>query len=262
MARFFFVISHLCLHMELSVFFDEHPRAAVAFSGGVDSAYLLYAAVRCGADVTAYYVKTAFQPAFELADASRLASELDVPMRVLELDVLADPVIAANPADRCYHCKKRIFTAIGTAAAEDGYDLLLDGTNASDDAADRPGMRALRELSVRSPLRECSLTKDEIRRRSKEAGLFTWDKPAYACLATRIAAGEPITAEKLARTERTEDFLFSLGFSDFRVRSRNGTAVIQLPEAQFPLFFAHRTQIREKLAKEYAEILLDTRGRT
>lgn len=248
--------------MELSVFFDTHPHVALAFSGGVDSAYLLYAAMRCGADVTAYYVKTAFQPAFELADARRLAAELNAPLRVLTLDVLADPVVAANPADRCYYCKRRIFTAIGSAAAEDGYNLLLDGTNASDDAADRPGMRALRELSVRSPLRECGLTKDEIRRRSKEAGLFTWNKPAYACLATRIGAGEPITAEKLARTERAEDYLFSLGFFDFRVRSRKDMAVIQLPEDQFSLFFERRKEIREKLGKEYGEILLDTRGRT
>ena len=262
MARFPFVCFHLYHLMELSVFFDAHPHVALAFSGGVDSAYLLYAAMRCGADVTAYYVKTVFQPAFELADARRLAAELHAPLRVLSLDVLADPLVAANPADRCYHCKKRIFTAIGNAAAEDGYGLLLDGTNASDDAADRPGMRALRELSVRSPLRECGLTKDEIRRRSKEAGLFTWDKPAYACLATRIGAGEPITAEKLARTERAEDYLFSLGFSDFRVRSRNDTAVVQLREGQFPLFLERRREIREALGKEYGEILLDTRGRT
>ena len=244
--------------MELSVFFADHPRAAVAFSGGVDSAYLLYAALQSGADVTAYYVKTAFQPAFELADARRLAAELNAPLRVLTLDVLADPVVAAKPADRCYYCKRRIFTAIGNAAAEDGYDLLLDGTNASDDAADRPGMRALRELSVLSPLRECGLTKDEIRRRSKDAGLFTWDKPAYACLATRIGAGEPITAEKLARTERSEAYLFSLGFSDFRVRSRGDTAVVQLREEQFPLFMDCRKAIRGTLLKDYREILLDT----
>lgn len=247
--------------MDLSSFFTQHHRAAAAFSGGVDSAFLLYAAKQSGADVTAYYVKTRFQPAFELADARRLARELAVPLRVLEEDILADGTVAANPPDRCYYCKKRIFAAIAEAAARDGYSLLLDGTNASDEESDRPGMRALRELRVRSPLRECGLTKDRIRQLSREAGLFTWDKPAYACLATRIAAGEAITAEKLARTERAEDLLFSLGFSDFRVRSRGDTAVIQLPRAQFGLFFEKREVIVPALKREYGEVLLDTEGR-
>ena len=247
--------------MELNEFFRQNGKAAVAFSGGADSAFLLYAAKQSGADVTAYTVKTAFQPAFELADAKRLAAELDVPLRVLTLDILSDPAVAANPADRCYHCKRRVFTAISEAARRDGYELLLDGTNASDDEDDRPGMRALKELSVRSPLRECGLTKPEIRALSKAAGLFTWDKPAYACLATRIAAGEPITADKLARTEQAESYLFSLGFSDFRVRSRNDTAVIQLREEQFPLFVRCRKEIAAELRRYYGEVFLDTEGR-
>ena len=194
--------------MTLTEFFHQNQKAAIAFSGGVDSAYLLYAALQSGADVRAYYVKSAFQPQFELDDARRLAETLSADMRVLDVDILADETVAANPPDRCYHCKRRIFSAIASAAAADGYTLLLDGTNASDDAGDRPGMRALRELSVRSPLRECGLTKPEIRRLSREAGLFTWDKPAYACLATRVPAGERLTAEKLENTERAEDFLF------------------------------------------------------
>lgn len=152
--------------MTLTEFFKENKKAAIAFSGGVDSAYLLCAALKSGADVRAYYAKSAFQPQFELDDARRLAETLSADMRVLTLDVLADEAVAANPADRCYHCKRRIFSAIAAAAADDGYTLLLDGTNASDDAGDRPGMRALRELSVRSPLRECGLTKPEIRRLS------------------------------------------------------------------------------------------------
>ena len=175
--------------MTLTEFFHQNQKAAIAFSGGVDSAYLLYAALQSGADVRAYYVKSAFQPQFELDDARRLAETLSADMSVLDDDILADETVAANPPDRCYHCKRRIFSAIASAAAADGYTLLLDGTNASDDAGDRPGMRALRELSVRSPLRECSLTKPEIRRLSREAGLFSWDKPAYACLATRGPAG-------------------------------------------------------------------------
>lgn len=205
----------------------------------------------------AYYVKSAFQPQFELDDARRLAETLSADMRVLDVDILADETVAANPPDRCYHCKRRIFSAIASAAAADGYTLLLDGTNASDDAGDRPGMRALRELSVRSPLRECGLTKPEIRRLSREAGLFTWDKPAYACLATRVPAGERLTAEKLENTERAEDFLFSLGFTDFRVRLFNGAARLQLPAEQLPRLLERRAEILSELKKTYSAVVLD-----
>ena len=190
--------------MTLNEFFSLVPKAAVAFSGGTDSAFLLWAARECGCDVRAYYVKTPFQPQFELEDARRLASELAVPMTVVEADILAVPEAAANGPQRCYHCKTTLFSQLRQAAREDGYTVLLDGTNASDNAGDRPGMRALRELEVRSPLRECGLTKEEVRRRSREAGLFTWDKPAYACLATRIPTGTPITKEDLDRVERAE----------------------------------------------------------
>ena len=243
--------------MTLTEFFHENQKAAIAFSGGVDSAYLLYAALQSGADVRAYYVKSAFQPQFELDDARRLAEMLSADMRVLDVDILADETVAANPPDRCYHCKRRIFSAIASAAAADGYTLLLDGTNASDDAGDRPGMRALRELSVRSPLRECGLTKPEIRRLSREAGLFTWDKPAYACLATRVPAGERLTAEKLENTERAEDFLFSLGFTDFRVRLFNGAARLQLPAEQLPRLLERRAEILSELKKTYSAVVLD-----
>ncbi len=243
--------------MTLTEFFHENQKAAIAFSGGVDSAYLLYAALQSGADVRAYYVKSAFQPQFELDDARRLAETLSADMRVLDVDILADETVAANPPDRCYHCKRRIFSAIASAAAADGYTLLLDGTNASDDAGDRPGMRALRELSVRSPLRECGLTKPEIRRLSREAGLFTWDKPAYACLATRVPAGERLTAEKLENTERAEDFLFSLGFADFRVRLFNGAARLQLPAEQLPRLLERRAEILSELKKTYSAVVLD-----
>ena len=159
--------------MTLQEFFAENPRAAIAFSGGVDSSYLLYAAVQCGADVHAYFAKTAFQPQFELDDAQRLAESVGAKLTVLELDALSSEDVARNPANRCYYCKQNIFGNLKRAAAEDGFTLILDGTNASDDAGDRPGMRALREMDVRSPLRECGLTKAEIRRLSHEAGLFS-----------------------------------------------------------------------------------------
>lgn len=243
--------------MELERFFAENPRAAVAFSGGADSAYLLYAAVKAGANVKAYYVKTAFQPQFELEDAKKLAGELGTPMQVLPLDILCDQTVMANPPDRCYHCKKRIFSAIRAAAAQDGFSVLLDGTNASDDAGDRPGIRALKELSVRSPLREAGLTKAEIRRLSKEAGLFTHDKPAYACLATRIPTGETITAEKLCRTEWAETYLAGLGLRDFRVRAMGNTAKLQVRASDLNLVVTHREQITAELGKAYEGVLLD-----
>lgn len=243
--------------MELKAFFEENPRCAIAFSGGVDSSYLLYAARQYGAQVRAYYVKSAFQPAFELADAHRLCREIDAPLTVLEVDILKNDAVAANPADRCYCCKKEIFSAILSAAEMDGFALLLDGTNASDDAGDRPGMRALRELSVRSPLRECGLTKAEIRRRSREAGLFTWDKPAYACLATRIPTGERITADKLRATEEAENLLLSLGLTDFRVRRIQDCAKIQIRAEQMPLLWEHRAEIVSELKKHYKAVLLD-----
>ena len=243
--------------MTLSRFFTDNPKAAIAFSGGVDSAFLLYAAVSSGAEVTAYYIKTDFQPQFELDDALHLAKQLNVPIKVLPLDILCRETVTANPADRCYHCKKAIFTAITQAAAADGYTLLLDGTNASDEEADRPGFRALRELSVRSPLRECGLTKAEIRRLSGEAGLFTHDKPAYACLATRIPTGEPITKEKLAATEAAEGYLAKLGFRDFRVRCPGGIARLQLREEDLPLLLRHRQKILDTLKQHYSGVTLD-----
>lgn len=253
--------------MTLQEFFKENPKAAIAFSGGVDSAYLLYAALECGADVGAYFVKSQFQPEFELEDARRLAAELEDRfgccgiLKVLEVDVLADQVVASNPPDRCYHCKKRIFLKILDAAAEDGYSVILDGTNATDDEGDRPGMQALREIEVRSPLRLCGLTKDEIRRRAREAGLFTWDKPAYACLATRVPAGRPITAEDLGRVEKAEDFLTSKGYRDFRVRLYHDAARIQLPADQMVRALGEKEEIVSWLKESFEYVLLDMEGR-
>lgn len=248
--------------MTLNEFFAAHPKCALGFSGGVDSAYLLYAGVQAGADIRPYYIKTAFQPRFERDDALRLAGELGVEVTVLELDALADPRVAANPAERCYYCKQNLFRALKARAAADGYTVLLDGTNASDEAGDRPGMRALRELEVRSPLRECGLTKDEVRRRSREAGLFTWNKPAYACLATRIPTGTPITKEDLDRVERAECALEALGFRDFRVRLFHGAARLQVTENQLPRALEKQAELRAALRPDFSDVLLDLAPRT
>ena len=245
----------------LRAFFADHPRMALAFSGGVDSAYLLYAARACGCDVAAFYAQSAFQPEFERRDAQRLAEQLDVPLNVVPLDVLAAAAVRDNPADRCYHCKKAIFTALLAAAEAQGYEAVMDGTNASDDASDRPGMKALVELGVLSPLRLCGITKAQVREYSRAAGLFTWDKPAYACLATRIPTGTPITDEDLNRVEGAEAALFALGFSDFRVRLFHGAARLQLPGAQMAEAIARREEIRGALAPWIEIVMLDLKDR-
>ena len=247
--------------MTLQEFFAEHPKAALGFSGGVDSSYLLWAAVNAGADIAPYYIQTAFQPAFELEDAQRLCAQIGVKLNVIRLDALADPRVAANPANRCYYCKVGFFGALRARAKADGYDLLLDGTNASDDAGDRPGMKALREMEVRSPLRECGLTKAMIRQESRKAGLFTWDKPAYACLATRVPTGRTITSELLRRVEGAETALFALGFTDFRVRLYDEAARLQLPEGQLAKAVEQRQAIRQALAPWFDVVLLDTQTR-
>ena len=245
----------------LRAFFADHPRMALAFSGGVDSAYLLYAARACGCDVAAFYAQSAFQPEFERRDAQRLAEQLDVPLNVVPLDVLAVAAVRDNPADRCYHCKKAIFTALLAAAEAQGYEAVMDGTNASDDTSDRPGMKALVELGVLSPLRLCGITKAQVREYSRAAGLFTWDKPAYACLATRIPTGTPITDEDLNRVEGAEAALFALGFSDFRVRLFHGAARLQLPGAQMAEAIARREEIRGALVPWIEIVMLDLKDR-
>ena len=243
--------------MTLEAFFAENPVVALGFSGGVDSSYLLYAALQCGARVTPYFIKTQFQPQFELDDARCLAASLGVEVTVLPFDVLARQEIAANPADRCYPCKRALFGLLQERARRDGIPVLMDGTNASDDADDRPGMRALREMAVRSPLRECGLTKAQVRARSREAGLFTWDKPAYACLATRVPTGQAITAALLARVEGAENALFAMGFTDFRVRVLGDAARLQVPAAQLPALAAQGERVREALAPHFQTVLLD-----
>ena len=248
--------------MTLEEFFRSVPKAALAFSGGTDSAFLMWAAKHYGCDLKAYYVNTAFQPEFELEDARRLSEELSVPMKIVEKDILAVPEAAENGPRRCYYCKQAIFTALWEAARADGYTVLLDGTNASDNAADRPGMQALRELSVRSPLRECGITKPEIRRLSQEAGLFTWKKPAYACLATRIPAGTRIVDEDLKRVESAENMLAGLGFRDLRVRMYHGGARLQVTEEQLALALEKRLEIVSGLRELFPAVMLDMEPRS
>lgn len=256
----------------LRSFFKAHPSLALAFSGGTDSSYLLYASTACGCDVHAYYASSPFQPAFELEDAKKLAASLNAKMTILPLNVLENETVRKNPKDRCYYCKNEIFRHILEAAAKDGYTEIIDGTNASDDAGDRPGMRALRELKVLSPLRECGITKKALREYSRNAGLFTWNKPAYACLATRIPTGVEIEPSILQKVEQAETALSHMGFSDFRVRifpdpaapdSKGGYAArLQITESQLPLLMEKRPALLESLKEEFTCVLLDLEART
>ena len=243
--------------MTLQDFFRENPVCAVAFSGGVDSAALLAAAAAYGQRTAAYFVKTPFQPDFELDDAREVAGRLGTALTVLEFDVLRLPEVAANPADRCYYCKRALFGHLLEATGRDGFPLVLDGCNASDDASDRPGMRALRELGVRSPLRECGLDKSAVRRMARQAGLPVWNKPSYACLATRIPAGTAITAADLARVSRGEAALAAAGLSDFRLRLRGGDALLQVREEQVELARRVLPGLQEALAADFGRIVLD-----
>ena len=246
---------------ELKKFFEENPKVAMAFSGGTDSAYLLYTGVSCGADIRPYYIKSCFQPDFELEDAKKLARQLNVELHILDLDILSVPHVASNPPDRCYYCKRAMFGRMVAQAKQDGYDLIIDGTNASDNASERPGLRVLREMGVRSPLREAGLSKDDIRNLSNRINLFTWNKPAYACLSTRIAPGEQITKTALSHIELSEAFLSNLGFTDFRVRVKSRTAKLQLKESQMEHAIRNRDKILSELSKYFSSIVLDMEGR-
>jgi len=242
----------------LELFFKKNPRFAVAFSGGVDSSYLLYAANAAGCDVCAYFIKTEFQPAFELEDAKQITNQLGIRLVINEYSIINEPDITSNPPDRCYHCKTKIFTGIRKLALADGYDILCDGTNADDDETDRPGMRALRELGVLSPLKICGLDKKTIRKLSAQAQLATHDKPAYACLATRIPAGTTITKELVSKIEHAENILFDMGFSDIRVRLLPpDTAKIQVTGRQWEKAAAQHSKIYEALKNTFGSIVLD-----
>ena len=237
------------MSVTLKEFFETHPRVAIALSGGVDSSYLLSEAARHCESVLAVYVHSAFQPGFELEDASRVAQDCGVQLVQLRLDILGFEEVRKNPIDRCYYCKLELFKAITKAAKERGYDIVLEGTNASDDMSDRPGMRALMELGVLSPLRICGVTKSDIREGARLAGLHNSEKPSYACLATRFPTGMEIDAEKLQLVERAETALFAMGFSDFRVRLYHSAARIQMPTAQTGALLEKRAEIAKLLSE-------------
>ncbi len=207
---------------------------AVAFSAGVDSTFLLKAAREAlGKNAIAITAKHASFPARESKDADEFCHLLGVEMISATVDQLAIEGFCSNPKDRCYICKKALFTTLLQLAHDNGFKYVAEGSNQDDLGDYRPGLRAIEELGIKSPLREAGLTKDDIRALSKELGLPTWNKPPFACLATRIPYGEEITEEKLRKIDASEQILFDLGFPQFRVRSHGDIARIEIEPSQF-----------------------------
>ncbi|MDO4785935.1 MAG: ATP-dependent sacrificial sulfur transferase LarE [Fretibacterium sp.] len=240
-------------------------RAAVAFSGGVDSALLAAAAHDAlGDGCVAVTVDSPLLAADEREDALSLARTLGLRHFLIELDELSDPAFVANPPDRCYVCKRMRLARMADWARERGIPWLLDGSNADDAHDYRPGARALAEVdAVRSPLLEAGLTKAEVRALSRERGLFTWNKPAKACLASRLPYGEPVTRSGLARIESAERFLAAIlpRGAQFRVRAHGDLARIETEAQDAPSLLEAAPRVHEALrGAGFRFVTLDLKG--
>ncbi len=226
-------------YQNLVTILASHGKVAVAFSGGVDSSLLCQAAVDAlGAqNALAITVVSPMMPRREVEDAQAIARHVGI--RHLEIvDNEIEEEVAANPENRCYHCKKIEFGHIQNLARENGFVAVVEGSNMDDMNDYRPGLKATEEMKVFSPLREAGLYKAEIRELSKLKELPTWDKPAFACLGSRIPYGESIDIRKLTRVEKAEDYLFKAGFKQFRVRSHGEQARIEVAPIERDRFFS------------------------
>ena len=229
----------------LSERLSSFKSAAVAFSGGVDSTFLLKAAHDAlGENVTAITVRSCLFPKREMDEAAEFAKKLGVKHIIIDIDELSIPGFKENPPDRCYICKRELFKKMKTEARKFGAKAVLEGSNTDDMNDYRPGMTAIKELDIKSPLRDSGLSKAEIRALSREMGLPTWQKPSFACLASRFVYGEEITKEKLSKIERAEALLLDMGFTQVRVRLHGDIARIELEPSQFPLLLSEDTPER------------------
>ena len=204
-------------------------RLAVAYSGGVDSAFLAYAAYQVlGSGMVAVLAYSSSLARSQYEDAVRFADEQQIPLRVIHTDELDNPEYARNHADRCFHCKDVLFTVLERVRAQEGFAAVAYGKNTDDEGDFRPGQHAAELHRVVAPLAEAGLGKAEVRELARAAGLRLWDKPASACLASRIEYGRPVTRDALAAVERAEEALRQLGFRQFRVRHHGEIARIEI----------------------------------
>jgi pyridinium-3,5-biscarboxylic acid mononucleotide sulfurtransferase len=240
------------------------PSLIVAYSGGVDSAYLAYAAHRAlGSAALCVTADSPSYPERHRALAVRIAAQFGFNHEFIQTDEMARPEYRANPANRCYYCKHELYTRLHAVAHERGIPVIADGSNADDRGDYRPGRQAAREFGVRSPLDEVGLSKDEIRELSRAAGLPTWDEPASACLSSRIPYFSEVTDEKLRMIERAENVLRDLGFRICRVRHHDTIARLELGRDEIAHALEPGTAEvidRELRAIGYAHVTVDLRG--
>jgi uncharacterized protein len=207
----------------------------VAFSGGVDSAYLAYVANgELGERALAVTGDSASYPTFQRELAGQVTSAFGIRHEIILTDEFDDSNYTSNPPNRCYYCKSELYTKLSLLARDRGLDVICDGTNADDVGDYRPGRQAAREMGVRSPLLECGMTKADIREMSRRAGLPTWNEPASACLSSRVPYGELVTIEKLSMVDKAETALKKLGFRQVRVRHHGDVARIEIAEKEMP----------------------------